>query len=54
MDVIIWISKSLFKFMIIVLISEIVEIKSHNVNDAIILVGFILSVFSSVPFKKQH
>ena len=53
MNTIIWISKSFYKMLVILMLVEIMDLKQDWWYDTIIILGFIVSVFSSIPFSKD-
>ena len=52
MDVVIWISKSLYKMLIIFMLVELMNLPNDFWTDVIIMLGVITAMFSSIPYRK--
>lgn len=53
MDIIVWISKSLYKTLILFILVYLLKLPHDGVYDFIICFGFSVSVFSSMPYSNQ-
>lgn len=53
MNTIIWMSKSFYKMLIILILIEIMDLKQDWWYDTIIILGFVVSIFSSLPFNRK-
>ena len=52
MNIIVWSMKSFYKMMIIILLLSIVNIQMIWLDDTLLFVGIVASVFSSIPYTK--
>lgn len=53
MDIIVWISKSLYKAFILIFLLELLKLPHDGFYNFIEIFGFASAVFSSIPYSNQ-